>query len=167
MASSGLVHITNTSVSSVSAIDVDSCFSATYRHYMIKLNLEGAAATVGMFMRASGVTATASNYERQYISVNGTSATAGRSGGQASWSPAGETETASKNQTEIWVYSPFVSNSYTQANIVMSGNNNIDTINYLDILFSHLVTASYDGFRINVSSGTVSGTVSVFGLALS
>lgn len=167
MTSSGLVHITNASVSSASTIDVDSCFSTTYRHYLIKLNLDGAAATVAMLMRASGVTATASNYGRQYISVDGSGTSVGRSSSQASWSPAGETETASKNQTEIWVYSPFVSNSMTLANIVMSGNNNADTINYVDVLFTHNVVTSYDGFRLTLSSGTVSGTVSVFGLALS
>lgn len=166
MPSSGLVHITTTSFSAVSAVNIDSCFSATYDHYMIKPNVSGSAATVQVQMRVGGVTATSSVYGRNYIAVDGGSASGGRSGGQVSWSPIAESESGYKNWNEWWIYLPFRTVN-TNANIIMGSNFEADTINFLDILFMHDTAISYDGFRVTLSTGTITGDISVFGLVLS
>jgi hypothetical protein len=166
MPSTGLIHITTSTFSGVSSVSIDNCFSATYKHYLITSSFDGTVNPVRARLRASGSDASGSNYARQIMSTNGTSATASRQSSETSWGGAPRRMLASViNFAEIWISNPFVAirtTAWIDSTQNSDGNIDIDSTCYL-----HEVNTSYDGFSAIPDGGTITGSISVFGLALS
>lgn len=165
MAKKGLVFISNTSFTTASSVNVDNCFSATYTHYLIKRNLLGSSAGtyVAMRLRVSGSDASGTNYRRQYISPDSTTINANRSTGDTLWfQGAGYVESTTMGFSETWVCNPFEAVCSTAwSDVSLSATS---TITAVTNVMAHDLTTSYTGFTLVTGAGTITGSVSVFGL---
>jgi hypothetical protein len=159
---SGLTLISTTSFSAVASQSVNSCFSATYDNYLIKLNFTTIATTnnkVDLRLRASGVDTT-TNYRRQVISGNGTTVSGFRETSNTAMNGIGYLQTTFNNEFTFQLTNPFktcVTSGFTNQVSVSQGNIELE-------LHSHGLndTTSYDGFTLLVAT-TITGSVSVYG----
>jgi hypothetical protein len=159
--SAGLVLINTTSFSASSAVNIDSVFSSTYTNYRIVSRLTTSVNdTYGIRLRASGSTDSSALYY-----LNGTlgvlnSISAGSTESQTRWRVGGGSITA--GALSVDVYSPNTG-VYVQINSVSSGvcagtaATHYEVGGFLDKNFTA------DGFALVPNSGTLSGTVSVYG----
>jgi|688.fasta_scaffold51440_2 hypothetical protein len=159
-ASSGLTLINTTSFSAVASQSINSVFSATYEFYMIQMKVVCSLNTQNFNWRwrASGSDITASNY---YFARSNTT-----TGGVVSGNGTGATTTATLNQiaTGHGFYSIFA--GHTQTEPRLNGNSYNSELSGLTTFASgYRATQAVDGFTVYPASGTITGTISVYGLA--
>lgn len=158
----GLVLLNTTSFSAVASQSINDVFSATYETYQIFVNVSAGTdnAGLGLRMRVSGTDNSSSNYENGTYFIGAyNSVVAGSSNSNLNnifgtivdiSSTAGASFTAT-------VYNPFET-AYTKSTWQGTG---YDTILGGGVM---TVTTSYTGFTVRTSSGTITGTVSVYGV---
>lgn len=169
-AQAGLVYVAGTAFSAVSAVNVNNCFTSTYDNYQIMLTFTAMSADLGvrMRLRVSGSDNTTSNYDSQYLYWNSASVFADAntgSAGNTQWALWSTTE--SDNPTGAFAVFDVLGPQLT-AYTRLTGSNGILTattnVNYPGIngnIFK--ATTSFDGFSLLTSTGTISGTVRVYG----
>lgn len=153
----GLVLVASQSFSAVSSVSVNNCFTATYSGHLIRIKLTNSTSGyVDMRLRVSGVNA-ATAYTRQYISATGATVT-GSSVGTTEWSLDGNAfsgaallevrleDAAAASATYMHAHTWTVQPRTT----VLGG--------------SHTTATAYDGFSLYPNTGTITGTVRVYGL---
>lgn len=154
--------ITSSTFSGVSSVSIDNCFSADYDHYLI---MRDAVATVRngfrIRLRSSG-SDDSTNSRYQLLQANGTSVAGLRGTSQTYFGYGlGTAQTVAGDHSHT-----FISNPYRTVQTT-AWNNSSDLHNGNIILssfvFAHDSTSSFDGFTASVSSGTVSGTIYVYG----
>jgi hypothetical protein len=163
-ASSGLTLINTTSFSAVSSVSLPTgTFSATYKNYKILTNC---SASVGAYLsgrlRVSGTDNSASAYTSgsRYVQYNpnGNPTSDNQSGVGTSWTRVAYIN-ADDNQIETNLMNPFVTgktsfygftNRATDSLVMMVGG-------------SHSASTSFDSFTLIPVSGTITGSVSVYG----
>ena len=161
----GLVFITSTSFTTQASVSIDNCFSATYTHYIVKRNLLGSAADINIDvrLRVGGVDASAANYRRQLIVVNSTTINAGRATTETNMLRAlGYTEATSFGYSELWISNPFETVRTTAW--ADYANDQDGSIILESGVYEYDPTTSYDGFSAIPASGTITGSISLWGL---
>ena len=153
----GLVHINTTAFSAVSSVSLNSVFSSSYDNYRILCNFTGSTDGGGLFrMRASG-TDTSTGY-RNNLLYNGP---ANSAGGLYQASATNFYIFNHRNGIDLSysldLFNPFL----TKRTLAQS--------HFTDSLEMYLSgnklenTTSYDGFSMIPASGTITGTIRVFG----
>lgn len=156
----GLQYITGQSFTAVSAVNINNCFTSTYDNYRLIIdasNISGTS-TVYFRLRLSGTDAT-TNYAYQYLYANGTSVTALRA----------------SSQTEAWFFSSinsarsfgsydFAAPALARATQVV-GNSFYNNSNAELVVWAvtHTTATAYDGITIFPGSGTMTGTIRIYG----
>ena len=160
----GMVLLNTTSFSAVATQSINSVFNSTYDNYLIKVNSAMSNNGVGMSLRvrASGTDLSGAVYKWSYFfnfstgaavqTNNADSATnftiAGGVNDTGIWNIEMANPFATKN-THIQFRSGFINPTPAAYNFVGAGSVNN--------------TTSYDGFTLIPDSGTITGTVSVYG----
>ena len=163
---SGLTLISSTSFSASSAHSVNNCFSATYDNYRILIKLSAQTGTntdFTMRLRVSGTDAT-TNYISQRLYNAATTVGADiNSSGTDDWllHTISTTNPTAMSISSIDIFDPFPATPTQATNIAIGyfGGNNYGT--FMALVNSN--STSYDGFSLIPVSGTVSGTVRVYG----
>jgi hypothetical protein len=154
--------------SGASSVSVNNCFSSIYDNYRIVMNHDSSAAAVGfnMRMRAAGTDNTSVNY----VFASGSATQAGTFVGGSVGTSALDTS---------WTLTP-ISGTYSSSTIFdillpfssAYQTNFSSTSFYFDSLSNYRagfgagatsVTTSYDGITFYPASGTITGTVRVYG----
>lgn len=154
----GLTLITTQSFSAAGTVSVNDCFSTTYDHYKIILSLNASAGiALNSRFRVSGADNTTSNYRTQRLTASGATV----SGALSATTTSFEVTDLSTEPTIIDcdIYNPFASK---KKNVIFTSAYSIppeywvrsDTFND---------TTSFTGISFITTSGTVSGTLSVWG----
>ena len=161
----GLVLINSTTYSAAAQVPLDGVFSSAYNNYRIIItdhlqSVNGSAAT--LTMRAGGVSATSGGYSSRAYQFGTT------------WALSGQTNTSyilligaggspnTGSASAIDVFSPFVAKT-TNAQAIVS-ETFAAAATTLDLNVGHMNnTTQYDGFALVALSGTISGTVRVYG----
>jgi hypothetical protein len=124
-----------------------------------------AALNLAVRLRASGTDASGANYREQFLQATSTTVNGARATGATNWPNAlGSTEATSCGFVRFWVSNPFAAvrtTGWTDYAYAHTGN-----ISLVDYVWEHDLTTSYDGFSVIPSSGTITGTVYVYGLAV-
>jgi hypothetical protein len=157
----GMVLLNTTSFSAVASQSVNDVFSATYENYLILLNVPTAtiADSILMRLRVSGSDNSSSNYYWSLIYQNFSGATTPQGANSNGLTTAFRVGySSSTTRASIQLFSPFAT-SQTSFN-ADAGNHNSD---FALSGGNTSVTTSYTGFTIIASSGTLTGTVSVYG----
>ena len=156
---SGLTLITSVTASAAASITIDNCFTSTYENYRIlfvgKTSFDGFNF---IQLRVGGVAA-ATNYDSQFLQADGSSMNAGRLTAQTSGrffaANSSDTNTAS---VDIFKPNIAIATSYSLLNVYAVLALNVVT-------GRHTTATAYDGFGIVLASGTITGTVYVYGYA--
>lgn len=168
--SGGLTPVASSSPSAVSSVSINNCFSSTYKNYLILANFTASAnGQINMRLRASGTDNTSSNYvwngAYQYIGAASsafTTVSSGQPGTQTQFILS-YADTGGENIQNINVYSPQASEKTTFTNTAIAA---YPSTNYMlsDRRAGIMtVSTSYDGFTLFADSGTITGTIKVYG----
>lgn len=163
----GLVYVAGTAFSAVSSVSVNNCFTSTYANYRVTIELSAMSATSGAALRArlrvSGSDNSSSNYYFNGPDVATSSTqTVGvtRSAGLGTWWTWGS-DNANPGFSSIDVFNPQLSVKTAFAGSFSAASTTDFRFNALGGLMS--VTTAYDGFTLLPDSGTITGTVRVYG----
>lgn len=157
----GLVKIATETFSAVSSVSVNNCFTSTYDQYLITLDYtQTTTDRLDARLRVGGVdNTTASSYASQIFYASGVGTGAGRSTSDK-WNSWAESTSTSRMQANINVYSPAIARITGFTSFHQYGASNAG------IQFSggtHNQTVAYDGFTLIPATGTITGTVRVYG----
>jgi hypothetical protein len=159
----GLTLINTTAFSGVASQSFNDVFSTTYDNYRILMRLTASTSiSARLRMRVSGADDSTSNYNRQKleVSVSSVSASAATSTDHIVF---GDVDTAKPTVVSMDMFSPFIAQATQFSNV---NTNRTDTTTFLMVFAgAHNVATSYTGFSVIASTGTISGTISVYGLA--
>ena len=164
VSTTGLVLLNTTIFSASSSVSIDNCFSSTYQNYRFVLDLDSASASatsMGFRLRTSGTDSSAS-YSYYGFEPNALAATIYTFNSGSATKGAFGYQTSEGGLFTVDVANPFIARatSYTSAYSVTSAG-------YATIggwsAGSHRVSTSYDGLSIIPASGTITGTIKVYG----
>ncbi len=163
---SGLDLITTQSFSAASNVSVNNCFDSTYRNYRIILNVDSVSTTnaVSLRMRASGTDNSSSNYMYNGPDVANSSATTMGAIRSAGATTAFLIIAADSTGTGCSVIDMFNPQAAFQTHIVANSIYTVSTDMRAFTIFQRMtVTTSYDGFSIFPNTGTLTGSVRIYG----
>jgi hypothetical protein len=160
----GTVGATGTvTFSGASTVSLNDVFSATYKNYLVQFNMSGSTTNtdVAMRLRVSGADNSSTNYTRSTIFQSSATVTGQRLTGQTLWDGIAEVATGVQSASQVTIFNPFATEytSVLQHEAAVVNGNITQSIR----TFGTDVTTSYTGFTIIAGSGTITGTVSVYG----
>ena len=178
--SSGLVQIVPTSVAvgsgsgsvdangritftGASSISINDVFSSTYENYRILLKVTSGSTNIGVRLRwrVSGSDASGASDYRNVVSGNASSGSSQNSTALLSYVDVGGANSTDGCITDFVVRNPNVA----EKTFSISMGTYAYSITYYNILTSgvHLLSTAYTGFTLLTDTGTMTGTVSVYG----
>lgn len=143
---------------------INSVFSADYVNYLILAQVWGSATSFARWRLRTGNTDSDTNvYTQAGLTTTSVAAglTAYNQNAQAQWQPFAEYGTSEANGcvSQIIVQRPFQA-LRTGASAVV---NNLDSAGVYNLSHVHTPATSYDGFTVIPNTGSVSGTIRVYG----
>lgn len=158
--SNGVVNFTT-----ATEIRINSAFSNDFSNYLITASIRGSAASFARWRLRTGTSdASGINYFRAGFSTNylAASLTPYNAGSETSWVPFCEYGSTANGfgYSQIIIYNPFVA-ATTGANTTI---NNTDAASIYTQALTHGLQVSYDGFTVLPNSGTMTGTIRVYGI---
>lgn len=147
------------SFSGASSVSVNGCFSATYNNYLISFQSDASTTlTLSARLRVSGADNSAASYNFHANEISNVFTNISSNTSQTSWTLGTTSDDFSFN---LNLLNPFAT-KYTQGNLVGSGSQRRVPITGL----YYSPTTSFDGFSVIASTGTISGTIRVYGLKI-
>lgn len=165
IAYSGGYATTNTlgqiTFSTVTTLSLNGVFTSTYDNYMIVWrNLGSSPVNGNARMRASGTdNSTASSYVSQQVFVSGTSSTAARTT-STFWSPITHLDNGVLDGRTIFLFGPFLAQPTAFFTTTFDGGASGSLYYHAG---THNQSVSYDGITLYPNSGSMTGTVGVYG----
>jgi hypothetical protein len=154
----GLVQIgTAISFSGVSAQNVDSLFSSTYENYKIILRTSHSN-TIKLQGRVGASTISTANYTSQKVLGDNVTASASRISGGNDFTIVSNALTGSKSYITIELGGPNLAEHTTGT---INAGRGVNTLELSSLLFD--ANDQFTGIRFFPTSGTMTGTVSVYG----
>lgn len=162
--SNGLVLVKKVSGTAVSSIDIDNCFSNTYSQYKLigDLTASGSLIDINAKLRVGGVNSSTNIYSYQYM-LGSTSVVVGARGtSQAAMIYLFGTKASGLSEIAISeIRNPFQTQYTTSITMFPQGSSS--TLNADWFVNSTTTTTSYDGLSVFPASGTITGTIYVYG----
>jgi len=148
-----------------SAVNIDGCFSSAFSHYVVTRNLLGSVnnENLNVRLRVSSTDDSGANYRRQEIDAASTTIAGVRATGESSWRCGlGRCLTSQLGYSQTRISNPFEA---VRTTAWTDWSYNADsTIGLNRIVMAHDLTTSYTGFSAIPASGTITGTITVYGL---
>ena len=163
----GLVKINTTSFSAVASQSINSVFSATYTNYKILIDISATSASntdIYIRLRAGGTDTTA-NYKSQKIAASATTVSAAASyGGTGLWYAGIDGPSSGNSVNNYTLFAPNIAGKTT---IVSNGFSPYASSQYIQIVNGQQTDSTqFDGFTLYPASGTITGKIAVYGLAI-
>lgn len=162
--SAGLVLVASQSVSAAGTITFDGCFTSAYDNYFITIDGSMSADdSIVMQLRSGGTTNTSSNYmyTGAYYSYAGTGSTGFNSASSNVWVAGLFGSYGGQIRLELSGPKLTAYTSFTGTFIRGQSGGGLPGVAF----GSMTVTTQYDGFILTPASGTITGTVRVYGYA--
>lgn len=157
----GLVYITGQSFNAVSSLSVNNCFNSNYDNYRIVLRCTSSSSfEINMRMRLSGTDNTTANCAYQDLNISGTTATAARYSSLTSMFIAALS--TSYNVLSMDLFDPAAAIPTTY-HVIEARQANSSSPETRFLTGGHNVSTAYDGFSLIISSGTITGTLRIYG----
>jgi len=146
-----------------SSISFNDVFSATYDTYVIRGSYVGSVdSSCDMRLRVSGTDNSASNYERQLMNVNNASTSFTRLTGQSSYTNISGHTTTYNGINILEIHRPFATSPTLAICLGNTEGGSTDT-RAINQFMKHTASTSFTGFTLLVASGTITGTISIYG----
>jgi hypothetical protein len=162
---SGLTFIAGGSFTASSAVNVNSCFSATYLNYKIIVqgsHSSASAVAINMRMRVSGADNTTSNYFYSYNTVDASSTEVNVGAGSQTLFIAGLWGDGS-GMLDMTITNPNTAARFNFVSLFASAGSTFGLTGRNAGTFN--AATAFDGFSLIPASGTMTGTYKVYGLA--
>ena len=164
--SSGMTLINTTTFSAVSSQSINNVFTSTYQNYQIILNVtnKSAVGAVNFRYRASGTDSTTAVYNQAGFYSTSNSGQGYDVGVNQTQFNSWGTQNTGKNISLIAnVFNPEIAATSDMTLHYFGGDVNGFYFNYL-ASNTYQATTSFDGFTLISASGTITGTVRVYGV---
>lgn len=160
----GLVYVTTSTFTTSATVTVSNCFTSTYDSYQVLITTTAFSGNPNFYFQlTTSGTAAATNYYwgANYITSGGGSGVSSASAGTAV-GPAYCSSATPLGYQKIMLYGPAIAQA-TAYDFVDIHN---DTGGYVSRTGSgvHSTATAYDGIKFSVSTGTMTGVVTVYGL---
>ena len=161
----GLVHIATESFTAVSSVSLNNVFSSNYQNYLVFINPTASSANQGLYLRyrASGTDATGTDfsYAGRDIGVTGSAGDIVGSN-SLSYMPLGaSSSTFNQTAIELVIWNPYIA-AYTMSRYSTWQYDGSSTY-FRNMGARHNQTVSYDGFTFYPNTGTITGSLRVYG----
>lgn len=160
----GLVPIVSTTFTAQTAVTVSNCFTSTYKNYLVIFNSTAysSSGTATLQLTTSG-TASTVNYSWGFVGVNQAGSGANSSGSNLSaWTMFDYDSSVSYGSSfNLNILDPQLA-QHTKISRVAGYHTGSAIIGSAGGGY-HSINTSYDGFKMNFSGGTASGTLKVYG----
>jgi len=162
-ASGSFTHITTVTFSASSSIDLSNIFSTTYENYFMVGNFTGTDDNdLNYRFRVGGADDSSANYNRATYDVSNGAFTGGRGTGQTLGRLAPTRASGSRMSITAYFIAPFLTQTkHSQARTSALTDTSI-LQNFIDIGFNS--ATSFTGLTVYPGAGTVTGTLSIFGI---
>lgn len=153
-----------TTFTSASAVNADNVFSSDYTHYLLVGRYTTSTTNnITLQLRVGGVDA-ATNYNYQIIAAQAASVTASRTAAATSFIVGGAT-----NGNFFGSFSVLISGPNLAAATTFIAQNEYSAATYADpsitdFYGNHSTGTAYDGMRLLVATGTMTGEYAIYGL---
>lgn len=156
----GMVLVAAQSFSAVSSVSVNNCFSATYDAYRIVINTSSSSTnnSTQFRLRVSGTDASGGNYNQYALSADATAVTVNSGTGNTLFTVSTNSST-NGGIAALEVVRPALA---VHTGILLTSSN-WSAGAYGAGLVLHQVNTAYDGFSLIASTGTITGSLQVFG----
>lgn len=162
-AGSGLVYITSSTFSAASTVSIDGCFGASFTNYRVIVDLTSSASTALYYrMRVAGSDNSASSYQYQYVLANNATVSAARGTDTQAYASNLTASARASFCTELLAPAVATATAWQTHSVYDAASSY-----FLASFGYHNVATAYDGFTLLPTSGTISGSVSVYGYRLS
>ena len=140
-------------------------FTTTYNRYKLDFRAVGSSDSIDIDgrLRATGTDATGSDYTHQFLQSSSSSVNGQRSTLNRWYQVGGASDTTGESTAIFEILNPAQSVKTTAINTVSSVYGTPGSIQLFIFAYLHNLTTSYDSFSFFPSSGTITGTVSVYG----
>ena len=158
--SASLVYIDKETFTTVATVIFDNVFSTNYDNYRFLINIDSSSASpdIAIRMRAAGTAATGSNYYFQELNVASTTVSGVRVNADTS-AVVGRSITTTGSIVILEIMNPYLTKNTNYA----SYGGYFDDPTIRNYTGSHRLTTSYDGIVFFPSTGTITGTITVYG----
>jgi hypothetical protein len=158
----GLWLIASQTFSAATSVAFNNVFSTDYEEYSLVVRYSTSSTNAVLYQNRLGTTDAASNYNNQLLIIDGTSVTAARSTGQTSLSLGSSTDGILGIAT-MRISGPFLA-APTLFEIATTRPVTVYTsVRGVNNMGNHSTATSYDGFRLFTSTGTITGTATLYG----
>jgi hypothetical protein len=170
VAAGGLVLLNTTSFTTQSSVSVNDVFSATYTNYKIIVNqIMSTAGYINLRLRVSGTDASGNNYKYAVIGYQSNNTALNNYSGGAVDVSSFENITQSVTTATDGIFSIDILNPFETKPTFLSGkgqrfdSTGIGVLGDVNYTGRHSLSTSYTGFTIITSTGTTTGSVSIYG----
>lgn len=158
----GLWLTKTVSVTTQSELVCDNCYSSSFTNYLVVARIQTTAQDSFYQNRVGGANAQ-TNYNRQLLEAQSTAVSTSTASGQTSFVFTSNSNGAFWQTAEASIFSPAVAEP-TGIQINHCRTNGGYTVPSAFLIYgNHSTATAYDGFRIFVPSGTLTGKVWVYG----
>jgi hypothetical protein len=154
-----------TAFSAVSSVTADNVFTSSYTNYVLFVQASSSAnVSINLQLSVSGVAA-ATGYNLQKMEASSTSVTASRSTSQTSFAIGARSDSGSQSQPyQLFIFQPQLAAVTSFTDVNPSNNGTVFDQPYIGISTgNHQTTTAYDGIKLLVSSGTMTGNYAIYG----
>ena len=147
--------------SAVTSLSLNGVFTGDYDNYLIVISSTCSASqqVIEARLRASGADASGGDYAYQSLFASSTTVSGARATSQTVCRVS-VTDDDNNNGDHIHVYGPALAQPTAFRNVNVYGNNGATLLDYAS---THSLSTAYDGITFIPASGSVTGTVHVFG----
>ena len=164
IANSGLVTLlSQTTFTGATTVTQDNIFTSSYTFYKILCRYTTSSTfPITLVLRASGSDAT-SNYNNQRFIAQGTATTVDRQTAQSSIVVGQDTNGSFFSQFDCELYGPQLAEATNIRSTMARTYAAYNAPEWVNIWGNHSTATAYDGFKLAVSTGTMTGVYSVYG----
>ena len=148
--------------SGVASQSFNNVFSATYDNYKVFFSGNASTSTgIELRLRVGGVdNSAASAYLRQYLRAENTTVSGGRT--TSNILRIGQSESTLRSSFELTIYNPFAATVTPMNSLVTLSESSAMIFDINSAV--HNVASSFDGFTLIPVSGTITGSISIYGM---
>jgi hypothetical protein len=158
-----LTHINTTSFSAVASQSINDVFSATYKNYKILVNCTGTGGVaLSLRYRVGGADNSTANYNWCQVAMGSSSTAITGTVGSSQTSASIGFAYGTGNGQEINVFNPFEATATLQETFQSSLTGGLQVTRLVGAGLN--LSTSFDGFTIFPASGTITGTIRVYGV---
>ena len=156
----GMDLVNKTDFSAVTAVSLNNVFTSAYDNYLIVSSSFNMSASIGLQLRlrAAGSDSTATEYNVNYVTFSNAAVSSNASTYARFY--LGSFGNVTKCGLSVQLFSPALS---VQTTAIAHGNSTDAAAQSALMTGTHRLTTSYDGFTLYPESGTITGTIRVYG----